>query len=107
MTLRNRLSRQAALTLRTIVLVSLFAPSTHATEAATTITGRLSVVKANLVEVDRTQRFQFQPSNAECFDHNGVRMTCQTLVGIGYADRARVTIVANQVRRIDILELQQ
>jgi hypothetical protein len=34
-------------------------------------------------------------------------MTCDTLVGIGYVDRARVALLGANVVRIDIVELQQ
>jgi hypothetical protein len=34
-------------------------------------------------------------------------MTCDTLVGIGYVDRARLTLRGSDVVRIDIVELQQ
>ena len=38
---------------------------------------------------------------------HGVRVGRDTLVGIGYADRARITVRGTDVQRIDILELQQ
>ena len=34
-------------------------------------------------------------------------MTCATLVGIGYADSARITLVGDTVVRLEVLELHQ
>jgi diphthamide biosynthesis methyltransferase len=34
-------------------------------------------------------------------------LPCATLVGIGYVDRARITLRGTDVKRIEIVELQQ
>lgn len=109
MKLRYDWPRQAALPLRALLATAALAASMPSlgAEPPQVFTGRLSVVSARHIEVDRTHRFPFQPGSAECFDTHGNRMTCQTLVGIGYADRARITLTGGQVRRIDLLDLQQ
>lgn len=108
MKLRYDRSRQAALPLHALLAACvLVATPSLSEQPPQVLTGRLSVVTARHVEVDRTQRFPFQPANAECFDTHGNRMTCQTLVGIGYADRARITLSGGRIRRIDLLQLQQ
>jgi hypothetical protein len=71
------------------------------------VEGTLTRVTGSFVQVDHAQTYQFDPASAECFDFRGDAMTCDTLVGIGYADRARVTLRGAVVQRIDILELQQ
>jgi len=59
------------------------------------------------VQVDHSRVYQFNPALARCFDFRGDALTCDTLVGIGYVDRARITLLGTAVQRIDILELQQ
>jgi hypothetical protein len=81
--------------------------STLAAGAPDVVEGRLTQVTATFVQIDHDQTFQFDPVSAQCFDFRGDAMTCGTLVGIGYADRARVTVRGAVVQRIDILELQQ
>ena len=54
--------------------------------------------------------YKFDPKRAQCFTARGeqrIFTTCETLIGIGYADRARITLSGDQVVRIDVLELQQ
>lgn len=41
----------------------------------------------------------------ECW--NGYRLTCRTLAGVGYVDKAKVTIRNGIAMRIEVLELQQ
>jgi hypothetical protein len=60
--------------------------------------------------VNHQYRYKFDPKRAQCFTARGeerIPTTCETLLGIGYADRARVTLSGDQVVRIDVLELQQ
>ena len=71
------------------------------------VEGRLTQITATAVQVDHGQTYQFNPAVAQCFDFRGDALTCDTLVGIGYADRARVTLRGTDVLRIDIVELQQ
>jgi hypothetical protein len=72
------------------------------------------VYEARLVQITRTDvtieglgTYPLDPAVLECFDFRKERTTCETLAGVGYADRARITFVSGKVRRIDILELQQ
>ncbi len=69
--------------------------------------GRLTQITGTYVTVDGQHSFTFEPRKAKCFDPAGAELTCETLVGVGYADRARLTVIANAVRRIDVIELQQ
>ena len=92
-----------------IPLLALALPALHASAAGMpgVVEGRLSRVTGTEVQVDHAASYQFNPATASCFDFRGDAMTCDTLVGIGYADRARITLRGPVVQRIDILELQQ
>ena len=69
--------------------------------------GRLTRVTASFVQLDHNQTFIFNPAVAQCFDFRGDALPCETLVAIGYADRARVIVRGANVQRIEIVELQQ
>ena len=71
------------------------------------VEGRLTRVTASFVQVDHDRTYQFNSAIAQCFDFRGDAMPCETLVSIGYVDRARVTLRGNDVQRIDIIELHQ
>jgi hypothetical protein len=90
-------------------LLALAWPALHALAAGTpaVLEGRLTQVTMTFVQVDHDRTYQFNPAVARCFDFRGDAMTCETLVGIGYADRARITLRGTDVQRIDIVELQQ
>lgn len=81
--------------------------SALAAGAPSVVEGRLTQVRADFIQLDHQQTYSFNPGTAKCFDFRGDAMTCDTLVGIGYADRARVTLLGTTVQRIDVLELQQ
>lgn len=93
--------------------VSLFgggAFSTHSLRAAggvQILVGRITQMTKDRVTIDDVHSFKFQPAKAQCFDFRAARTTCETLVAIGYADQARVTVLGGVVQRIDIIELQQ
>ena len=91
------------------LLLALAWPALHALAAGapSVLEGRLTRVTASFVQVDHNQTYQFNPAVAQCFDFRGDAMTCDTLIGIGYVDRARVTLRGTTVQRIDIVELQQ
>ena len=91
------------------VLLALAWPALHALAAGApaVIEGRLTQIRTSSVQVDHDRKYQFNPAIARCFDFRGDAMTCDTLVGIGYVDRARVTLRGTDVVRIDIVELQQ
>jgi hypothetical protein len=81
------------------------------TQTSTTgaLEGRLRLSRTQAV-LDETRTYKFDPEKAQCFIARGrdsLPTTCATLVGVGYADRARVTVVGDSVVRLDILELQQ
>jgi len=71
------------------------------------VEGTITRVTTDEVQVDHSRVYQFNPALARCFDFRGDALTCDTLVGIGYVDRARITLLGTAVQRIDILELQQ
>jgi hypothetical protein len=77
-----------------------------AAERTDVVTGRI-LVTSSQVTVEGLGSFPLDLKIAQCFDMRGERMGCETLAGIGYADKARVTFVANKLRRIDLIELQQ
>ena len=91
------------------LLLALAAPALNvfAAGAPGVVEGRLTQVTSTFVQVDHDKIYQFNPVIAQCFDFRGDATTCETLVGIGYVDRARVTLRGTDVRRIDIIELQQ
>jgi hypothetical protein len=90
-------------------LLALALPALHvfAAGAPGVVEGRLTQVTSTIVQVDHDRIYQFNPAIAQCFDFRGDATTCETLVGIGYVDRARVTLRGSNVQRIDIIELQQ
>lgn len=92
-----------------LLLLALAWPALSALAAGApgVVEGRLTQVQATFIQLDHQQTYSFDPANAQCFDFRGDAMTCETLVGIGYADRARVTLRGTTVQRIDVLELQQ
>jgi hypothetical protein len=92
------------------LLLALAWPALHALAAGSptgVVEGRLTQITSSSVQVDHGQSYQFNPGLAQCFDFRGDALTCDTLVGIGYVDRARVTLRGTDVLRIDIVELQQ
>jgi hypothetical protein len=92
-----------------VALLTLAWPALHALGAGApgVVEGRLTRITASEVQVDHNRTYQFNPAIAQCFDFRGAALPCSTLVGIGYADRARVTLRGADVQRIDIVELQQ
>lgn len=86
---------------------TLLALAASAAGAPGVVEGKLTRVTANELQIDHAQVYQFDPVSAKCFDFRGDALTCETLVGIGYADRARITLRGTVVQRVDILELQQ
>ena len=91
------------------LLLALAWPALHALAAGapSVVEGRLTRVTTSVVQVDHDRTYQFNSAIARCFDFRGDAMACDTLVGIGYVDRARVTLRGNDVQRIEIIELHQ
>ena len=91
------------------MLIALAWPALHLLAAGEPgfVEGRLTQVTTSVVQVDHDRVYQFNPAVARCFDFRGDAMTCDTLVGIGYVDRARVSLRGSEVVRIDVVELQQ
>jgi hypothetical protein len=102
--MKSRVTTGSCLALFALALPALTAV---AATPASVVEGRLTQVAATFIQLDHQQTYSFDPAIAECFDFRGDAMTCQTLVGIGYADRARITLRGTTVQRIDVLELQQ
>jgi hypothetical protein len=71
------------------------------------VEGTITRVTTSEVQLDHDRVYQFNPALARCFDFRGDELTCDTLVGIGYVDRARITLLGTAVQRIDIVDLQQ
>jgi hypothetical protein len=88
-------------------LLALAACHALAAGAPGVVEGRLTRVTPSFVQVDHDRAYPFNPAVAQCFDFRGDVLTCDTLVGIGYVDRARVTLRGTDVVRIDIVDLQQ
>jgi hypothetical protein len=92
---------------KNVLCIALLAATPIASAAEQVFTGRLSLINGKEVVLDSKQSFAFNPRNAVCIDFRGDALTCETLVGIGYADKVNITLVAGVVKRIHILELQQ
>jgi hypothetical protein len=90
-------------------LLALAWPAPHALAAGSpdVLEGRLTRITASFIQVDHERTYQFNPALVQCFDFRGDALPCETLVGIGYVDRARVTVRGSDVRRIEVVELQQ
>lgn len=90
-------------------LLALAWPALHALAAGTpgVVEGRLTRVTTSFVQVDHDRTYQFNSAIAKCFDFRGDAIACDTLVGIGYVDHARLTVRGSNVLRIDIVELHQ
>jgi len=82
-------------------------PAAAAAEGSQVLEGRMSQLTSTQVTIDGAFSFRFNPATAQCFDFRGSATTCDTLIGIGYAQRARLTISGDTAVRIDLLELQQ
>jgi hypothetical protein len=89
------------------LVVSAIAPVTTAAEPTQVVEGRLTQITTDRVTVDGTRTYAIDPERTECFDFRSDRTTCGTLALIGYAEKARVTVIGTLVKRIDLLELQQ
>jgi hypothetical protein len=90
-------------------LLALAWPALHAfaADAPGVFEGRLTRVTTNFVQVDHDRTYQFNPALVQCFDFRGDALPCATLVNVGYVDRARITVRGTDVKRIEIVELQQ
>jgi hypothetical protein len=90
-------------------LFALAWPALHALAAGSpsVLEGRLTRVTTSFIQVDHDRTYQFNPALVQCFDFRGDALPCETLVGVGYVDRARVTVRGTDVKRIEIVELQQ
>jgi hypothetical protein len=69
--------------------------------------GRLTRVTNSFIQLDHDRTYLFNPAVAQCFDFRGDALPCDTLVAIGYVDRARVIVSGANVQRIEIVDLQQ
>lgn len=87
-------------------LVGLLA-ATAALAAEATLQGRIAQITHTQVIMDEGPTLKFDPVAAQCFDHRGVRLTCETLIAVGYVDDARITMAGEFVARIDVVRLQQ
>jgi hypothetical protein len=90
-------------------LLALAWPALHAlaADSPSVLEGRLTRVTTSFIQVDHDRTYQFNPALVQCFDFRGDALPCETLVGVGYVDRARVTVRGTDVKRIEIVELQQ
>jgi hypothetical protein len=70
------------------------------------IEGRLARITATEVSIENGSTYKID-GQTRCFDAQQVKLTCATLAAVGYADAARITVVGDTARRIDILLLQQ
>lgn len=92
-----------------LVLLGASASAQSQTSPSGVLEGRLRLSRTEAV-LNEARTFKFDPERAQCFTARGQDMfptTCATLVGVGYADKARLTVVGDTVVRLDILELHQ
>jgi hypothetical protein len=75
------------------------------------VQGRLAHITSRQLTLelahDDIREFKFDLAKAKCFDFRKDPMSCQTLIGVGYANKARITLVDGVIQRVDIIELQQ
>jgi hypothetical protein len=90
----------------TVALAALSMSVAQAQELRT-VTGRLLQVTQTYATIENLKSFRFNPLIAKCYDTQGYSLTCATLLGMGYAERVRLTLSGDSVQRIDILDLQQ
>jgi hypothetical protein len=88
-----------------VIIGTLAAVTAHAAEAP--IQGRIVQITSTQVIMDEGPTLKFDPVAAQCFDPRGYRLTCETLIAVGYVDEARITMTGEFVTRIDIVRLQQ
>lgn len=72
-----------------------------------TLQGHVTQITSNLVTFEDGRTFKLDLKQSQCFTPRGYKITCETLVAVGYADKAKITIMGNTVQRIDLLDLKQ
>lgn len=60
-----------------------------------------------LTEDARQVRFKVERAKTLCFDDRGSPWACEGFALVGYADKARITLLGDVAQRIEIIELQQ
>lgn len=93
---------------KSTILTILVAVSTLSVPAAwgEAIEGELQKITREYVTVNG-KSFSLAYSGAQCRDETGTRLTCDTLIGVGYADRVRVTISGGVAIKVDVLKMSQ
>lgn len=76
-------------------------------ESPYTYEGVLSKITTTMIVMDANKEFRFDSRSAQCRDFRGDKITCETLIAVGYANKARLTLESGMVRKVEILELQQ
>lgn len=96
------------LTALALIVTALWAHSASPAQSTQVVEARIVRITTTLVTLEGIgEDFKLDAKNAQCFDEYGNKLTCATLAGIGYVDKARVTIAGDVVQRIDIIDLQQ
>lgn len=90
-------------TLLCATLVAVLGMNTSAAESGT-YDGSILINAKHVMIGSKDYRWN---AATECRDPMKARMTCETLVQVGYADRARVVVSDDTVTRIDVLVLHQ
>jgi hypothetical protein len=85
---------------------AVLAPTAVAMPSNRILQGRMRL-SATEITINESVTYKFDPLRVQCFDFRAHPTACATLVGVGYADRVRVTLAGDTVLRLDILELQQ
>lgn len=70
------------------------------------ITGEITQISSQSVTIGG-KKFAFEPGQAECYDASNQKMTCETLVAVGYADEASIMIDRGRIKRIRVIRLNQ
>ena len=81
--------------------------SAEAAPSMLALYGRISVLAKDHIVFNDDRTIKFVPAETLCFDAQNQKLTCETLIGVGYVDKARIVLRGGVVRAIHIIDLQQ
>lgn len=88
-----------------IASILIFTACGTALAAEKKIEGRLEYLNPKTARINGVS-YAFNPRLAECLTE-GHRVTCETLLGVGYADQVVAIVNNNAVTKLDVTKLSQ